>query len=374
MRQSAKILGGFLSRMSRGGHGIAQVLAAESLGYTVAMQNDEQKNLHAAFRAVSEACAVARQVQGQLHAVRQMTKDDRSPVTVADFAVQAMVSLSLREALGSPLIVGEEHAGELRLEEQQVLREAVVDAVRSSRRGVDAEQVMDAIDGCDHDGTAEGYWTLDPIDGTKGFLRGQQYAIALARIEGGRVTMGVMGCPNLPVAFEVPLDAADALGCIYTARLGGGAWEQTGTAIDGACRAVKAAPFVADRAVRACESVEAAHSKQDDSVRILQALGKSGLPARLDSQCKYAVVARGQADVYLRLPTSKSYVEKIWDHAAGMLIAQEAGATVSDISGAPLDFSRGRLLESNRGVICAAPGLHDRIIDAIERLGIGAAV
>src|SRR5690606_27076032 len=42
------------------------------------------------------------------------------------------------------------------------------------------------------------FWTLDPIDGTKGFLRGEQYAIALALIEQGRVVLGVLGCPNLP--------------------------------------------------------------------------------------------------------------------------------------------------------------------------------
>ena len=120
--------------------------------------------------------------------------------------------------------------------------------------------------------------------------------------------------------------------------------------------------------------MEAAHSKQDDSALILQALGATGKPARLDSQCKYAVVARGQADVYLRIPTSKTYVEKIWDHAAGMIIATQAGAVVSDITGAPLDFSRGRGLSANRGVVCAAAGVHERVIDVIDRLGIGAAV
>jgi len=352
----------------------SQVLVVKPLGYTVPMKTDVQHELNAAFRAVADACTVARQVQQQLDAVRQMIKDDKSPVTVADFAVQAIVSMSLTEALGSSLIVGEEHAGELRSDDQSALREAVVNAVRSLRPDTSAQQVLDAIDHCDHDATAEGFWTLDPIDGTKGFLRGQQYAIALARIEHGRVVMGVMGCPNLPVSFESPLDMADLQGCIYTARLGGGSWEQAGTAFDGTCRPIKASPHDPQQAIRACESVEASHSKQDDSARILHDLGKSGTPARLDSQCKYAVVARSQADAYLRLPTGKNYVEKIWDHAAGMLIAQEAGAVVSDITGAPLDFSRGRRLELNRGVICAAPGLHDRIIETIERLAIGAAV
>jgi 3'(2'), 5'-bisphosphate nucleotidase len=41
-------------------------------------------------------------------------------------------------------------------------------------------------------------WTLDPIDGTKGFLRGEQYAVCLALIVDSQVEVGVIGCPNLP--------------------------------------------------------------------------------------------------------------------------------------------------------------------------------
>ena len=76
-------------------------------------------------------------------------------------------------------------------------------------------------------------------------------------------------------------------------------------------------------------------------------------------------MARGQANAYLRLPTRADYVEKVWDHAAGSLIAREAGAVVTDVEGRPLDFTRGRRLEANRGVICAAPGLQERIIRAL---------
>ena len=89
---------------------------------------------------------------------------------------------------------------------------------------------------------------------------------------------------------------------------------------------------------------------------------------RLDSQCKYAVVARGQADAYLRMPTRKDYVEKIWDHAAGSLLAIEAGAVVSDVAGAPLDFTHGPRLEANRGIICAIAPIHGRIVKAIADL------
>ena len=85
-----------------------------------------------------------------------------------------------------------------------------------------------------------------------------------------------------------------------------------------------------------------------------------------------SVVARGQADAYLRLPTRRGYVERVWDHAAGSLIAIEAGAAVSDTRGVPLDFAKGKGLRSNEGVVCAAGGLHERLIRAIDELGIAA--
>jgi 3'(2'), 5'-bisphosphate nucleotidase len=80
------------------------------------------------------------------------------------------------------------------------------------------------------------------------------------------------------------------------------------------------------------------------------------------------VVARGQADAYLRLPTRADYVEKIWDHAAGKLVAEEAGAIVTDIDGKPLDFAHGATLSRNRGVVCAPPEFHAALLDAIRAL------
>mgnify|MGYP003472513371 CR=1 FL=1 len=53
-------------------------------------------------------------------------------------------------------------------------------------------------------------------------------------------------------------------------------------------------------------------------------------------------MARGEAQIYLRLPTKKDYREKIWDHAAGMIIVEEAGGKVTDVRGHPLDFAHGR--------------------------------
>ncbi len=334
----------------------------------------QNPTLQAAIETVTLACRVARAVQHNLDRVRAITKDDRSPVTVADFAVQALIALELNRRLGAQLIVGEEQADQLRDPAQEAERNEVVAAVQTELPGATPDEILAAIDHCDHDGSGNAYWALDPIDGTKGFLRGQQYAIALGLIENGEVTLGVMGCPNLPLNHDAPLDQPDPTGMIYAARKGHGTWAIDSQKSPTDFQPVRIADEIPPGSLRICESVEKAHSKQSDSARILDHLAVAAAPVRLDSQCKYAVVARGQADAYLRLPTSSAYVEKIWDHAAGSLIATEAGALVTDITGSPLDFTHGPRLEQNRGIICAHPHIHTKIIEAVDTLSIGTTV
>lgn len=329
---------------------------------------DRSRYLAAGLAAVAETCAVARRVQQAAGGMTRMTKDDYSPVTVADFAVQALIALRLQEMLGSLVLVGEETAADLRQERSHALADAVVDAVREIRPELSAREVMQAIDLGNHDASSDAYWTLDPIDGTKGFLRGGQYAISLGYIEAGVVRAGILGCPNLSTEHGLPFNQPAARGTLYFAHLGGGAWQLPDDAPSGRAVAVRVADTASIAAMRVCESVEAAHSRLDETQRVVETLGARGKPAQLDSQCKYAVVARGEADAYIRLPTRLDYREKIWDHAAGALVAGEAGARVSDIDGRALDFSRGATLARNRGVVCAIPGFHAAIIETIAEL------
>ena len=67
----------------------------------------------------------------------------------------------------------------------------------------------------------------------------------------------------------------------------------------------------------------------------------------------------------MRLPTRKDYVEKIWDHAGGVLVVEEAGGTVTDIDGQPLEFTHGRGLERNRGVVVTNGRLHQQVLRAV---------
>ena len=216
---------------------------------------------------------------------------------------------------------------------------------------------------------------LDPIDGTKGFLRGEQYAVALALIVGGEVAVAALACPNLHFRAS--------------RRNGEGGNECTRVAWrDLHCRERRRSVCTAGRlpdgieafgqrlevsatddpaAVRFCESVESGHSAHGDAAELAARLGITAAPLRMDSQAKYAVVARGEAEIYLRLPTRADYHEKIWDHAAGALIVAEAGGAVTDILGRPLEFQHGRELIANRGVIVSNGRLHARVIAGDRR-------
>jgi len=274
-----------------------------------------------------------------------------------------VVAQTLAEHLPGDLLVGEEDAALLRAADAAPLRARVAQAVAAALQHVVAEsEVLDWLDRGNAAGDTARYWTLDPIDGTKGFLRGGQYAIALALIEGGEVAAAALGCP----AYEV---AGTAPGLLLLATRGGGTVE---LALDPA-----AVPRPLSRArdhaaaIRFCESVESGHSDQDQSARIAADLGITAPPLRMDSQAKYAAVARGDADVYMRLPTRADYREKIWDHAAGMLVLQQAGGVVTDVDGKPLDFRHGRTLAMNRGVLASRGFDHARLVAAVQEVLAG---
>lgn len=167
---------------------------------------------------------------------------------------------------------------------------------------------MDAIDRGNYGGGAQGrHWALDPIDGTKGFLRGGQYAVCLALIVDGIVQVGVVGCPNLPVDHNKP---EGERGALFIAVRGHGAFQRTFT--EATETAIHFADISSTAEATFCESVEAGHSSHGDAVEIAKALGITRESVRMDSQAKYCSISRGDADIYLRLPTSKTYVEKIW--------------------------------------------------------------
>jgi 3'(2'), 5'-bisphosphate nucleotidase len=92
---------------------------------------------------------------------------------------------------------------------------------------------------------------------------------------------------------------------------------------------------------------------------------------RMDSQAKYAVLAAGKGDLMLRLlsPAKPNYREKIWDQAAGSLVVEEAGGRITDLCGERLDFTVGRTLDNNRGILASNGHLHLAALEALKSLG-----
>ena len=168
--------------------------------------------------------------------------------------------------------------------------------------------------------------------------------------------LGVLGCPNLPTS-------SGPRGALFAA-VEGRAEVYVGGSDTAQPVSVDDPRSLAD--ARLCESVESGHSDQSQSAEVADRLGITTEPYRIDSQCKYGAVARGDASIYLRLPTSAGYQEKIWDHAAGKFVVEQAGGRVTDVDGVPLDFSLGARLSGNAGVVATSGRFHDEVIEAVR--------
>ncbi len=346
-----------------------------------------ETELTVAIRAVRMASRLCQAVRAEI-SPEVLDKKDKSPVTVADFGSQALICRALLEEFPDDPVIAEEDSAELRSSENRSILDRVLhsvcaatEAASDSRDEIRPEHIFKWID---HGGTAQysdRFWTLDPIDGTKGFLRGGQYAVALALIVRGEVVVAALACPQFEfLTGQGPQEdqpaSAKSLGALFTAVKTQGAFAhpmESPGGIEPLASRLQVNDTDDPAELRFCESIESGHSAHGDAARLAERLGITRIPLRMDSQAKYAAIACAQAEIYLRLPTSADYREKIWDHAAGALIVAEAGGTVTDIHGRSLEFHHGRELTANRGVIVSNSKLHTSVIQAIEQFGIGSA-
>lgn len=305
--------------------------------------------------AVEKASLVCRRIQTDLVGGDTQIKSDRSPVTIADYAAQAIVCETIHEAYPDIAIVAEEQSDYLQTSEGR----GMVDRILAFLPEFSADDLFRAIDlgGGDSGGT---FVTLDPIDGTKGFLRGEQFAVAAAVIQDGRPEMGVLGCPNL----RAPGSLEDGILCY--SDFNNNAWMRPIHSSEVHALDISGPP--SEQPLRFLESVESGHAAHDFQERIMTGMDAAYKSVRLDSQAKYAALAMGQADIYLRLPKpgKQRYIEKIWDHAAGVHLVVSAGGRVTDMHGHELDFGQGRGLSANVGVVASAGPNHDRLIATIQ--------
>ncbi len=322
-----------------------------------------------------------------------LQKADQSPVTLADLGGQAVLGRLLTAALPAiPLVAEEDEAG-LAGPAGEALAAALAPALARQLgllRPPEAAELRAWIGRgqAEPPGDGAAWWAADPIDGTKGYVGGGQYALALALLRGGRPVLGLLACPALgPEALlgrsplpEGPDWSPTAAGSLLLGLAGQGAWlAPLPAAGGGGGEPLRWQPLRADTAPRPegrpwCESLASSHSDQSLAARVAGRLGLLDPPLRLDSQVKYGLLAAGRAVACLRIPRS-DYVEKVWDHAAGACILEAAGGRVTDLAGRPLDFTRGRGLAANRGLLLSSGPWHESLVAAYAaEAGDGGAV
>jgi myo-inositol-1(or 4)-monophosphatase len=189
-------------------------------------------------------------------------------------------------------------------------------------------------EGDDHEGTSGVRWILDPIDGTVNYLYGlPQYAVSLAAERDGEVVAGVV--------------VNAATGDEWTATLGGGAW-RAGRRLSGSQRTTLDQTMVGtgfgyDARRRAHQG--AVLARLITRVRDIRRLGAASLDLCL--------TAEGSLDAYFEKGLN------LWDHAAGGLIAAEAGLIVAGLSGEPA---------GDRMLVAAPPAIFPALHDALVEL------
>lgn len=321
--------------------------------------------LRFALKAARQAALLVKDIQAEM-VTDSLTKGDKSPVTVADYAAQALVSHLLQSTFPNDPLVGEEDTKAFDSPENQPILDTITQFVETRIQNANIKTVSKWID-YGNAKPSERFWTLDPIDGTKGFLRGEQYAVAFALIIEGRVEIGVLACPNLT---NGQTEEVGGPGSLIIAERGQGTWT---TDLFGSMKFSQLhVSDVADPVqARFLRSFEAGHTNVSQLDLIGQAMGVQAEPVRLDSQAKYSILAAGAGDALFRLISAKAmdYKEKIWDQAAGSIICEEAGGKVTDLDGKPLDFTRGRTLINNRGILATNSLLHENALKAIKSVG-----
>ena len=218
------------------------------------------------------------------------SKDDLSPVTIADRAAELIILAALAKAAPGVPVVAEEEVAAGRIP-------AIGDL----------------------------YFLVDPLDGTKEFIRGgDDYTVNIGLIADGTPLLGVVFAP--------------ARGRLHAGLVGDGAWLQDG---DG-----RRAISVRDRGVAITAVASKSHFNQPTADYLAEAVGECDYTG-VGSSLKFCIVAEGKADIYPRLsPTSE------WDTAAGHAVLLAAGGRVDGPDGESLRYGKRAFL--NRGFVATS--------------------
>ena len=306
--------------------------------------------------AVRDAVKVCRAVQEHyLISNTKTSADTKEPVTIADYGSQAIICRTLQQFYPDDAVVSEESGTQFLELVSEAQRADVLEIIREVLgTSVTQDEVVSWLD-FGKNKSASRTWVIDPIDGTKGFIALRHYAIACGLLIDGEVAEGIVAAPGYHdegalfythdrATYRAPLEKGDGEKVTISTRS-------------------EPSEFVV------VQSFEKAHASKSRMQLTREYAGlEDSVVKELDSLEKYALIACGDADLYLRLPRAGGgYAHRIWDHAAGVALVNNAGGMVTDIDGSPLDFSQGNTLP-NLGMVVSNGQRHDAVIDAVQKV------
>jgi 3'(2'), 5'-bisphosphate nucleotidase len=266
-----------------------------------------RRELEIAREIALEAAALVRRFAGGRIAVDHKAGDE--PVTEADRAANALIVERLRAAFPDDAILSEELPDD------------------GSRRGADR------------------VWMVDPIDGTRDFIRGEDgYAVMIGLCVDARPVVGVVSQPPT--------------GVTYGGAVGQEAWRETSAGSRAPLRpsTIAGPPGVRLVASKSHRTPDVDRFREAFHIKDELNVGGVGL--------KVALVAEGSRDLYVY----QGNRTKLWDTCAPEAILHAAGGRLTDALGRPLDYSSDDLY-NRRGLVASNGGsLHDLAIETLARL------
>ncbi|CAN0912807.1 Putative PAP-specific phosphatase, mitochondrial [Linum grandiflorum] len=320
------------------------------------------RELEAAVAIVERACRICVDVQSSLLSIDGgiVEKKDNSPVTVADFGVQGLISYELGKLFPSIPLVAEEDSGFVRANNLVDSVVSVVNEKTSSDKPLSDDVVLEAIDRGGSAGSSFGkepatYWVLDPIDGTKGFLKGcgALYVVGLALVVEGEIVAGIMGCPNWQNS-----ESSSELGAVMIAHTGCGTWIKTlqdanswsKCSVDGFSLVSKSRFCIPES--QSWKSLPLSGSF--DTTYDADGIGNHEvhlMTTCCGSLCKYLMVASGRASVYIQ--AQREPILKVSDWAGSEL----------DLA---VDEAERRIIYPPGGILVTNGSIHKEILDIIS--------
>jgi 3'(2'), 5'-bisphosphate nucleotidase len=332
--------------------------------------------------AVQRAAIATKTVFDNMKNIK-IDKTDNTPVSVADFAAQSLLVAAIQKNFPGDKVLGEEDSQLLQNDHQ--LRQKVWEIVQSTHlEDVEAEkllgspnsmeQMLEYIDigGKSNQSSPGRVWIFDPVDGTKTFLLGGHYVVCCAFMVDGVQQVAAFAAPHITLEHgrisESDIDLTSG-GYVISATKDKGA--QMRPLSHGALNdssPITKKPYPGTKPLIYTESLGTETNYIPGRKDIVESLGSSWPPVDIYStQLRYLALALGVADFLLRLPkdppTASSH---IWDHAGGILVFQECGGKVTDIQGREMDFTTGRDLTNNVGIVAAPAYAHAKVLKAVQ--------